>query len=111
MASEEWFILTIRQKFADGLVEFTQHATDRSILRHISLGEIEQAIASGEIIEYYPDDKYGPSCLIFGYTLERRPLHIQCSYPIRPLLKVISVYQPDPKLWIDFRTRRSTNGL
>ena len=27
MASEEWSILTIRQKFVDGLVEFTQHAT------------------------------------------------------------------------------------
>jgi len=111
MASEEWSILTIRQKFVDGLVEFTQHATDRSILRHISLTEIGQALTSGEIIEDYPDDKYGPSCLILGYTVERRPLHIQCSYPSRPLLKVITVYQPDPTLWIDFRTRRSTNGL
>ena len=111
MASYESIIRTIGQKFSDGLVEFTQHATDRSILRRISLNEIRQAIASGEVIEDYPDDKYGPSCLISGYILERRPLHVQCSYPTRPMVKVITVYQPDPTLWTDFKTRRSSNGL
>ena len=40
-----------------------------------------QATANGEIIEDYPDDYYGPSCLISGTTANDRPLHIQCSYP------------------------------
>ena len=111
MTSGESIIRAIRQKFADGLVEFTQHATDRSIRRRISLREIRQTIASGEIIEDYPEDKYGPSCLIFGYTLEQRPVHVHCSYPERPLLKVITVYEPDPTLWTGFKIRRSTNGL
>lgn len=111
MPSNESIIHDIRQKFLDGLVEFTQHAVDRSIIRRISLDEIRQAIASGEVIEEYPDDRYGPSCLVFGYSLEDRPLHVQCSYPDRPLLKVITAYQPDPALWINFRTRRSSNGV
>jgi len=59
-----------------------------------------------EIVEDYPDDKYGPSCLVLGFTNAGRPLHIQCSYPIRPLVKIITLYEPDPDLWIDFRVRR-----
>jgi hypothetical protein len=61
-----------------------------------------------EVIEQYPDDKFGPSCLILGYTKAGRPLHVQCSYPSRPLLKIITIHQPDPTLWIDYRVRQST---
>ena len=49
--------------------EFSRHALDQSIIRDISVPEIEQAILENAvIIEDYPDDKYGPSCLILGYT-------------------------------------------
>jgi hypothetical protein len=34
----------------------------------ISVQEIREAIAVGEVIEDYPNDKYGPSCLILGFT-------------------------------------------
>ncbi len=61
---------------------------------------------NGEIIEDYPDDKYGPSCLVLGFTVAGRPLHVQCSYPSRPLVKIITLYEPDSGLWIDFRERR-----
>ncbi len=97
----------IREKISQGRFEFTQHAVDQGILRHISVQELREAIASGEIIEDYPNDKYGPSCLILGFTQSGRPLHIQCSYPSRPLMKIITLYQPDPNLWIDFKIRRS----
>lgn len=68
---------------------------------------MREAIAAGEVIEDYPDDKYGPSCLIYGKTRAQRPLHVQCSYPSRPLVRVITLYEPDPEKWIDNRTRRS----
>ncbi len=97
----------IREKFTNDTFELSKHAVDRTILRHIRLDEIREATKSGDIIEDYPEDKYGPSCLIFGYTRAGRPLHIQCSYPSRPLLKVITLYEPDPAEWIDFRIRRS----
>ena len=60
----------------------------------------------GEIVEDYPDDKYGPSCLIFGYTQAGKPLHIQCSYPSRTLVKIITIYEPDADRWIDFKVRK-----
>lgn len=87
--------------------EFSKHAVDQSIIRDIRVGEIEEAMANRcEIIEDYPEDKYGPSCLILAFTPAGRPLHLQCSYPSRPVLKIITLYEPAPELWIDFRIRR-----
>jgi Domain of unknown function (DUF4258) len=97
----------IREKVAQGQFEFTEHAVDQSILRRISAQELREAIADSEIIEDYPDDKYGPSCLILGFTNARRPLHIQCSHPYRPLIKIITLYEPAPNQWIDFKVRRT----
>jgi hypothetical protein len=96
----------IRTQIANRLFEFSKHAVDQSILRRISVQELREAIDAGEIIEDYPNDKYGPSCLIFGRTAEGKPLHIQCSYPSRPLLKIITIYEPDTDLWIDFKVRK-----
>lgn len=97
----------IRQKIALEQFEFSKHAVDQSLIRHISVQELREVIANGEIIEDYAEDKYGPSCLIFGFTLAHRPVHIQCSYPSRPLIKIITLYEPDPKRWIDFKLRSS----
>lgn len=99
-------ITDIQRKIAQGLFEFTQHATDQSLVRRITVQEVREAIASGEVIEDYPNDKYGPSCLVFGVTVRRRPIHIQCSYPSRPLIAIVTMYEPDPLRWLNFRTRR-----
>lgn len=96
----------IREKVAAGQFEFSKHAVDQSIVRRVTVQEIREAVAAGEVIEDYPDDKYGPSCLLFGYTPAGRPLHIQCSYPSRPLVKIITLYEPDASLWVDFKVRR-----
>jgi len=95
----------IRQKFNQDQFEFSRHAVDRIILRHIRVSEVREAIRNGEVIEDYPQDKYGPSCLILGFTRANQPLHIQCSYPERPLVKVVTVYEPDPDEWIGFKVR------
>ena len=95
----------IQEKIRVGQFEFSQHAVDQSIIRHIGVQELREAIASGEIKDY-PDDKYGPSCLILGFTQANRPLHSQCSYPSRPLIKIITLYEPDPQRWINLRIRR-----
>ena len=96
----------IRRRIARGDFEFSQHAVDQAILRHIAVPELREAIAVGEVIEVYPEDKYGPSCLIFGVTRAGRPVHVQCSDPSRPTVKIITVYEPDPALWIEFKVRR-----
>ena len=95
----------IQDKFLADQFEFSQHAVDRMILRFITVRDVREAVGKGEVIEDYPDDKYGSSCLILGFTTSNRPLHIQASYPIRPLIKVITVYEPDPDEWIDYKVR------
>ena len=94
----------IRKKIEIGLFEFSKHAVDQSIIRRISVQDACDVINSGTIIEDYPDDKYGPSCLISGMTAEQRPIHIQCSYPSRSI--IMTLYEPDPVRWIDFKKRR-----
>jgi hypothetical protein len=96
----------IREKIEAGQFEFSKHAVDQSIIRRISVKEIQELFDDAEVIEDYPEDKYGPSCLILGKTSDGRLLHIQCSYPSRPLVKIITLYEPDPDLWIDFKIRR-----
>ena len=96
----------VRAKIASGHFEFSQHAVDQTIIRRISVREVREAIAVGEVIEDYPDDKYGPSCPILGFTKSGRPLHVQCSYPSRPLVKIVTLYEPDPDLWDGLRARR-----
>jgi hypothetical protein len=97
----------IRKRVTRGDFEFSQHAVDQAIIRHISVQELREAIAGGEVVEVYPEDKYGPSCLIFGMTRVGRPIHVQCSDPSRATVKIITVYEPDPALWIESKVRRT----
>jgi hypothetical protein len=86
----------IRKKFVNGQYEYSKHAVDQSIIRHISTAEIQEVMLSKSgIIEDYPDDKYGSSCLILGFTNNGRPLHMHVSYPSETVLKVVTAYQPD----------------
>jgi len=97
----------IKQKAAAGQYEYSKHAVDQTIKRRIAAHEVAEAIASQSlIIEDYPDDRYCPSRLVFGVTEAGHPLHIQCSYPDRPLVKILTAYEPDKDLWIDYKIRR-----
>lgn len=98
----------IRNKILNRQYEFSKHAVDQSVVRDIHPTEIEEAISSrSEVIENYPDDKYGPTCLILGFTNAGRPLHFQVSYPDRPIIKIVTLYEPDSELWIGFRVRKT----
>jgi hypothetical protein len=89
------------------LFEFSKHAVDQSIIRDTSVAEVEDAITGkSEVIKDCPGDKYGPSCLILGFTKVGRLLHLQCSYPDCPLIKIITLYEPDLESWVDFRIRK-----
>lgn len=96
----------LKEIFREKTYILTAHASDRAIQRDISTADMEAAISSGEVIEDYPDDKYGPSCLILGLVQDERIIHIQVSYP--PNVKVITVYEPDLNEWeSDWKTRKS----
>ena len=99
-------IKEIQDKIINKEYRFSDHSVKRMIQRNISRGEVEQAVAAGEIIEEYPADKYSPSCLVYGKSDAGRNLHIHISFP--PAVVIITVYDPDPKEWIDYKVRRQT---
>jgi Domain of unknown function (DUF4258) len=97
---------TILRELTQGEFEFSRHAFKRTVERNISELEIRQAGAQAQIIEDYPDDKYSPSCLLLGFTVEGRPIHLQVSYIVSDLVKIITLYEPDQEEWINFSRRR-----
>ncbi len=94
----------IRVKISIREYRYSDHAVKGMIKRNIERFEIEEAVITGEIIEEYPDDKYSPSCLVYGRTKSGRHLHVQISIP--PAVVIITAYEPDENKWIDYRVRR-----
>jgi hypothetical protein len=87
--------------------ELSVHALRRITERDISRDEILQASRFLELIEDYPNDKYGPSCLLLGLTLKKRPIHFHVSRLDRVKVKIITLYQPTPDEWFEYRIRKS----
>jgi hypothetical protein len=83
----------------------SSQAVDQAIRRGITVQEVREAIAGNEMIEDYPDDKYGPSCLLLGFTDRGRALHVQWSYATRAMVKIVTLYEPDPGQWVGLRRR------
>ena len=75
--------------------------------RMITPSEVRAVIMQGEIIEDYPEDARGHSCLLHGYGIDQRDIHVVCA-PKEGLLAIITAYLPTVEEWEqDFRTRRS----
>ena len=73
--------------------------------RMITPGEVKTVVLAGELIEDYPEDARGPSCLLLGQGTGDRPIHVVCS-PKESYLAIVTAYLPDPGLWSpDFRRR------
>lgn len=96
----------IQHQLTTGQFEFSRHAFRRVVERNISEREIREAGAKAEVIEDYPEDKYSPSALLLGFTTGGRALHFQVSFGDAPLAKIITIYEPDPNEWIEYRKRR-----
>jgi hypothetical protein len=94
----------IRDRIKRGQYRFSDHSVKQMIKRKVNRQEIEAVILTGQIIEEYPDDKYTPSCLVYGKTKQGRDLHVQVSFP--PTVVIITAYDPDPKEWVDCKVRR-----
>lgn len=93
--------LQIYQKLcAESKIFWTQHCLQRMQERDISRTDVKNGIATGEIIEDYPDDFPNPSCLIFGYALNNRILHIVAGCD-KTNVYIITVYYPDANKFED----------
>jgi len=101
------FINLVKQS-AEKKIIYTIHALDEMNAEDemITTGEVRYVVFNGEIIEDYPEDKRGHSCLMFGMPNSRRPVHVVCA-PKEEYLAIITAYIPSLEKWEDdFKTRR-----
>jgi len=98
--SVEW----IRKRATKKEFQLTGHAHKERQEEVIKTKEIKAALMSGEILENYPDDPRGPSCLVLGYS-GGRAIHVVCGRTRGDWLLVITVYIPRAPKWINERTR------
>ena len=73
--------------------------------RMISPEEVRNVIEQGKIIEDYPDDQRGHSCLMFRYSIAGRPVHVVCA-PKEDYLAIITAYIPSMEEWEENYTKR-----
>ena len=96
----------IRESVSSGCYEISLHADAERLVDAITMEELEAALAECEVLEDYPDDQRGHSCLVFGRMPDEKAVHAVCGLTRQGTLVVITVYRPDVPKWIDERTRR-----
>lgn len=87
---------------------YSAHALDEMNAEDemITVEEVRQVVLSGEIIEDYPEDRRGHSCLMFSMSDRKRPVHVVCA-PKEEYLAIITAYIPSLEKWEeDYKTRR-----
>ncbi len=95
----------IKELVERGNYQLRRHALERASLRGINPLEIKEALLNGEIIEEYPEDRRGQSCLVYGKSQTGRNIHVVCGRAYE-ILWIITVYEPDPTEWLNPKTRR-----
>ena len=95
----------VRAQAAAETIRITQHAQQEMVEEDITLDEVLQAIATGQIVENYPEHRRGACCLLSGLTQNGRPLHMVCT-TAEPVLIIITAYEPKPPKWVTPTQRR-----
>jgi len=93
----------VRRKVESGEYDLSSHAHRERQEEQITVAEIEQALLTGDIIEKYPKDERGESCLVAAKT-ENKPMHIVCGKRDSRLL-IVTVYRPKLPTWENYKQR------
>jgi hypothetical protein len=75
--------------------------------RRITVDDVRHVLATGEIVEEYPEDLPYPSRLVLGRR-GNRPVHVvAANNPENAETVVITAYEPSPAQWDpEFKRRR-----
>ncbi|MDH5186504.1 MAG: DUF4258 domain-containing protein [candidate division WOR-3 bacterium] len=95
----------IKKQASTENIRITQHAQQEMVEENIKLDEVLEAIATGQILENYPEHRRGACCLLNGSTKNGRSLHIVCTIG-QPVLIIITVYEPKLPRWATPTQRR-----
>lgn len=98
----------IKEKIGKNEYDYTLHAEIERKADSLTFSQIEAAILEGEILEQYPDDGRGESCLLLGFS-DNIPIHIVCGWRGTRIV-IITVYVPKSPKFIDPWTRSDEHG-
>ncbi|MGN0289512.1 MAG: DUF4258 domain-containing protein [Lachnospiraceae bacterium] len=74
--------------------------------RDISRTDVKSCLLKGEIIEEYPDDFPYPNCLVFGYAVNNKVIHVVVGND-GEYIYIITTYFPNTaKFEDDLKTRK-----
>lgn len=101
----------IRYLISRDQYELSIHAQQERLEDDLDVVEIETALMQGELLEDYPEDPRGESCLVLGYA-GTKPIHAVIGWAKttpedEKILRIITVYIPQPPRWRDPWTRGS----
>jgi hypothetical protein len=95
----------IRTEIAQQSYEISVHADNERLADGFMVSQLEVALSRCEVLESYPDDPRGESCLVLGFAPDDRIVHIVCGRNRSGHLVLITVYLPTMPKWRDPRTR------
>ena len=93
----------IKEKVQSGEHDLSIHAHNERQEEQITVKDIEKVLLKGDIIEKYPNDPRGESCLVAG-IVSKKPLHVVCGKRGKRLL-IVTTYRPKLPVWITYKTR------
>src|SRR5690242_11813849 len=98
----------VKEAIAKGVYEVSYHAYRELEADLLLLDTVLEAIHRGDLIEDYPDDPRGPSCLVCAALTDGNWVHTVWGWDeVGGVAIMITAYRPDPKRWEDdFKTRR-----
>lgn len=73
--------------------------------RMITAAEVHEIVLQATVIEDYPEDVRGHSCLLSGATSLERIIHVVCS-PKVDYLEIVTAYIPDLAEWDETKRQR-----
>ena len=110
MRDRQELLAAIQAEVRSGRHRVTLHAISRAGAHNVALDEVEVAILStaAAVIEDYPSDPRGASCLLYGMMPGGAILHVVCSHP--PQVAIITCYRPTALMWdTEMKARSKSN--
>lgn len=99
-------IENIKRLIEERKIKWTTHCVEKLGERDISIADVEECIANGEIIEDYPNDYPCPSCLIYGCISRGQVLHAVVGSDGNTAYIITAYYPNTIKFEEDLKTRR-----
>jgi len=102
MMDIDWIVSKLKQE----AYYFSSHADMERMNDNLLISEVEESMMNASILESYPNDKRGDSCLLVGFTQAGKPIHSVCGRSGDDLV-IITVYIPTPPKFINPYERNS----